>query len=91
VRLNVQAGKTQWKDATALEMARLHEYDTFKDCGHRGDTPKGFKKIQDLDWATSVYGNSSKILPTNAPTPLGKKYVTLTHYFDAPSLVFCIF
>jgi hypothetical protein len=37
---------------------------------------------QDLDWATSVYSNISKILPTNAPTPLGK-YVKLTHYFDA--------
>jgi hypothetical protein len=28
-----------------------------------------------------VYGNISDILPTNAPSPLGK-YVTLTHYFD---------
>ena len=37
---------------------------------------------QELDWATSVYGNISEILPTDAPTPLGK-YVTLTHYFDA--------
>jgi hypothetical protein len=37
---------------------------------------------QDLDWTASVYGNVSKILPTDAPTLLGK-YVTLTHYFDA--------
>jgi hypothetical protein len=37
---------------------------------------------QDLDWATSVHGNIFKILPTDAPTPLGK-YVTVTHYFDA--------
>jgi hypothetical protein len=37
---------------------------------------------QELDWATSVNGNIFEILPTNAPTPLGK-YVTLTHYFDA--------
>jgi hypothetical protein len=36
---------------------------------------------QDLDWATSVYGNISKILPTNVPTLLGK-YFRLTHYFD---------
>jgi hypothetical protein len=45
-RLDAQAGNTQWQDATALEMAQLHEYDTFKDCGHRGDPPKGFKKIR---------------------------------------------
>jgi hypothetical protein len=37
---------------------------------------------QDLDWATTVYGNISELLPTDAPEPLGK-YVTLTHYFDA--------
>jgi hypothetical protein len=44
-RLDAQASNTQWQDATALEMAQLHEYDTFKDCGHTGDPPKGFKKI----------------------------------------------
>jgi hypothetical protein len=37
---------------------------------------------QDLDWATSVYGDVSELLPTDAPPPLGK-FVTLTHYFDA--------
>jgi hypothetical protein len=44
-RLDAQAGNTQWQDATKLEMAQLHEYNTFKDCGHRGEPPKGFKKI----------------------------------------------
>lgn len=28
MRLDAQAGNTQWQDATALEMAQLHEYDT---------------------------------------------------------------
>jgi hypothetical protein len=37
---------------------------------------------QEFDWATSVYGNISEVLPTNSPSPLSK-YVTLTHYFDA--------
>jgi hypothetical protein len=37
---------------------------------------------QEFDWAQSVYGNVSELLPTDAPSPLGK-YVTLTHYFDA--------
>jgi hypothetical protein len=35
-----------------------------------------------LDWATSIYGNVSEMLPTNEPPALGK-YITLTHYFDA--------
>ena len=37
---------------------------------------------QDFDWATSVYGNITELLPQNAPEPLGK-YVTLSHYVDA--------
>ena len=45
-RLDDQCGNTQWLDATALELAQLHEYDTFKDHGHRGDPPNGFKKIR---------------------------------------------
>jgi hypothetical protein len=41
---------------------------------------------QVFDWATSVYGNVSEMLPTNAPPPLGK-YITLTHYFDANLMI----
>jgi hypothetical protein len=37
---------------------------------------------QEFDWSHSVYGDVSEIIPTDAPTPLGK-YVTLTHYYDA--------
>jgi hypothetical protein len=37
---------------------------------------------QDYDWAQSVYGDVSEIIPDDAPTPLGN-YVTLTHYYDA--------
>ena len=33
-------------DATTLELAQLHEYDTFRDCGYKGDPPSGFKKIR---------------------------------------------
>jgi hypothetical protein len=45
-RLDEQCGNTQWRDATALELAQLHEYGTFKDHGHKGDPPNGFKKIR---------------------------------------------
>ena len=38
--------------------------------------------VQEFDWARSVYGDVSEILPKDAPIPLGK-YVTLTDYFDA--------
>ena len=37
---------------------------------------------QDFDWAHSVYGNVRELLPTDAPTPLGR-YVQLYHYVDA--------
>ena len=37
---------------------------------------------QAFDWAQTVYGDVSEILPKDAPPPLGK-YVTLTHYVDA--------
>jgi hypothetical protein len=37
---------------------------------------------QEFDWERSVYGNVSKVLPSDAPKPLGK-YVILTHYYDA--------
>ena len=45
-RLDDQCGNTLWMDATALELAQLHEYDTFQDYGHKGDPPSGFKKIR---------------------------------------------
>jgi hypothetical protein len=37
---------------------------------------------QEFEWAHTVYGNVSEIIPNDALAPLGK-YVTLTHYFDA--------
>jgi hypothetical protein len=37
---------------------------------------------QTFDWAQTVYGDVSEILPKDAPPPLGK-YVMLPHYFDA--------
>jgi hypothetical protein len=51
-------------------------------CVHTDELDYSRLPKQDLDWATTVYGNISKLLPTNALTPLGK-YVTLTNYFDA--------
>jgi len=33
-------------EATELEMAQLHEYDTFKDYGFHGTPPSGYKKIR---------------------------------------------
>jgi hypothetical protein len=41
-KLDAQNGDTQWCDATALELAQVHEYNTFKDLGYKGDPPKGF-------------------------------------------------
>jgi hypothetical protein len=38
--------------------------------------------VQKYDWDNTAYGNGSEDLPTNAPTPKGKR-VVLTHYFDA--------
>jgi hypothetical protein len=38
--------------------------------------------VQELEWAHTVYGDVSEIIPNDAPSPLGK-YVTLTHYSDA--------
>ena len=37
---------------------------------------------QHFDWARTVYGDISEMIPEDIPTPLGN-YVTLTHYFDA--------
>ena len=44
--LDDQCSNTQWLDATALELAQLHEYDTFKDHGHKCNPLNGFKKIR---------------------------------------------
>jgi len=38
--------------------------------------------IPEYDWAKSVYGELTELLPTDAPKPLGK-FVTLTHFVDA--------
>ena len=36
----------------------------------------------EYDWAKSVYGDVSELIPKDAPVPLGR-HVTLTHYIDA--------
>jgi hypothetical protein len=46
VRLDEKAGNTKWQDSTKLEMAQLDDYDTFKDYGHSGKPPDGYKKIR---------------------------------------------
>ncbi len=46
VRLDEKAGNTKWQDSTKLEMAQLDDYDTFKDYGHSGRPPNGYKKIR---------------------------------------------
>jgi hypothetical protein len=45
-RLDDRNGNTQWQEATTLELTQLQEYNTFKDYGHRGDAPNGYKKIR---------------------------------------------
>jgi hypothetical protein len=42
-RLDDHNGNKQWQEATSFELAQLQEYDTFKDYGHRGDAPNGYK------------------------------------------------
>ena len=46
VRLDSIAGNTKWKDSTKIEMDQLDEYNTFKDYGHQGRPPTGYKKIR---------------------------------------------
>ena len=36
----------------------------------------------EYDWASSVYGDGTELLPANAPEPLGE-FVTLSHFVDA--------
>ena len=43
IRLDTQNRSTKWKDAIALEMQQLDEYETFKDCQNK--TPPGYKRI----------------------------------------------
>jgi len=45
VELDRHAGNTMWQDATELEMAQLHDYNTFQDYGHNARPPEGYKKI----------------------------------------------
>ena len=51
-------------------------------CMHTAEPNYSGLPDQAFDWAQMVYGDVSKILPRDAPPPLGK-HVTLTHYFDA--------
>ena len=37
---------------------------------------------EEYEWAMSVYGDVSELIPKDVPEPLGK-YVTLSHYVDA--------
>ena len=46
VELDKHNGNTKWQDSTALEMAQLHEYKTFKDLGKGGKLPEGYQKIR---------------------------------------------
>jgi hypothetical protein len=46
LRLDEKAGNTKWQDSAKLEMAQLDDYDTFKDYGHSGRPPNGYKKIR---------------------------------------------
>ena len=43
-----------------------------------------YSDIQDevYNWANTVYGNVTELVPKDAPQPLGN-YVTLIHYIDA--------
>jgi hypothetical protein len=46
MRLDAKNGNTCWSDASALELAQLHEYKAFTDHGKDGPAPAGYKKIQ---------------------------------------------
>jgi hypothetical protein len=43
---------------------------------------------QHFDWAQSVYGNVTEEIPSDAPTPLGRRVIS-SHYWDA-SLYHCM-
>jgi hypothetical protein len=46
IRLDEKAGNTKWQDSAKLEMAQLDDYDMYKDYGHSGKPPDGYKKIR---------------------------------------------
>ena len=46
MELDARNGNTKWKDSTILEMAKLAEFDTFKDMGLGTKPPTGFQKIR---------------------------------------------
>ncbi|GAX18752.1 hypothetical protein FisN_26Hu045 [Fistulifera solaris] len=48
ILLDERNGNTKWMDATALESGSLHEYSTFRDCGHKDKVRPldGYKKIR---------------------------------------------
>jgi hypothetical protein len=46
MELDLRNGNTLWRDATALELAQIAEYNTFQDLGLKADPPSGYKKIR---------------------------------------------
>ena len=46
LRLDKLHNNSKWQDATALEMAQLHEYKTFLDMGFNAKIPDGYKRIR---------------------------------------------
>jgi hypothetical protein len=38
---------------------------------------------KEYDWAKTIYGDIREQIPDGIPNPLGKIYVTLSHYYDA--------
>ena len=64
IRLDERNGNTHWRDATALELLQIDEFETFEDLGHK-DTVRPlseFKKIRvHLDRAKRIYWYLSKM------------------------------
>jgi len=48
MRLDERNKNTKWKDAVALELLQIQEYETFKDLGHKSRVrpPAGYKRIR---------------------------------------------
>ena len=51
-------------------------------CVHTQEPDYSNVQEEEHEWAKSVYGDVSKIIPKDVPEPLGN-YVTLSHYVDA--------
>jgi len=51
-------------------------------CMRTGEPDYSELDEEEYDWTNTVYGDVTKILPKDAPKPLGK-YITLSHYMDA--------